>query len=71
MKLTHEFEVTVSRVNEGLHEEPYETFRATSISLDEEGNLQINTATGASMMGATLWGGFEVKRRTTVHRDEA
>lgn len=70
MKLTHEFEITVSRVNEGLHDEPYETFRAVSVSVDSEGNLRIGTKTGERLISATLWGGFEVKRQTTVHKED-
>jgi len=70
MKLTHEFEVIVSRINEGLHQEPYETFQASDIRVGPDGTLHINTASGSRTLSPGLWEAFEVKRRTTARRDD-
>lgn len=68
-KITHEFEVILSRINEGPRGMPYETFHALSVSVGPDGRLEITTANGSKSIDPGLWDGFALKRRSTVHNE--
>lgn len=54
--------VTVSRINEGLHETPYITLQARSVTVHPDGTLAIKEAHGERHFVASGWDRFEVKR---------
>ena len=56
------FRVTVSRINEGLHDEPYITFEAHTVVVSPDGRLSITSEKGR-IFSAGSWDGFELKRK--------
>ena len=56
------FSVTVSRINEGEHEAPYETITAQSDTLSANGDLLIAGNGRSRRYSADAWDEFEVKR---------
>lgn len=68
-KLSHTFEVTVSRVNEGPNDPPYETHTAQSVSVGPDGRLNIQRdGSSRSLVG---WDSFEVRRITKSEPNNA
>jgi hypothetical protein len=56
------YSVTVSRINEGMNQPPYETWTAHTITVTPNGSLSIEGAKNGHTLTAGLWDGFEVKR---------
>jgi hypothetical protein len=61
MSDTDHFSVTVSRINEGANEEPFQTWTGHSLSVGRDGSLSIQWEDGSRLLSAGLWDGFEVK----------
>jgi hypothetical protein len=56
------YSVTVSRINEGINQSPFETWTAHTISVTPDGSLSISGVSSGRSLSAGLWDGFEVKR---------
>lgn len=67
IEVRHEFEIVVSRVNEGPHDHSEERYMAQSISVSPDGRLMINWKDGARSLDGGGWDRLEVRRITTVH----
>ncbi|MCA1503817.1 hypothetical protein [Bradyrhizobium sp. NBAIM02] len=64
------FTVTISKINEGLNQDPYETFEGHTLSLGPDGTLSISGDGSRSFStNARLYDGFEVKRLRVPTRD--
>ncbi len=55
------FTITVTRVNDGLHELPIETFVGSALEIASDGTLTIRGATGGAMT-LSSWDRFELVR---------
>ena len=64
LKLTHELEVIVSRVNEGLNDPSFERLQVKSVNVGEDGRL--NLMGGGWSKRLVGWDRFEVTRHTTT-----
>ena len=60
------YSVTVTRVNEGAHEDAEKTYNdVTSVNVSDDGGLSITREEGrANRFGATTWGSVTVVRVT-------
>jgi hypothetical protein len=57
------FSVTVSRVGESLHTDPYVTFEGRTIVVSADGSLSIECENGDGRgFSAGAWDGFEFRR---------
>jgi hypothetical protein len=64
LKLTHELEVIVSRVNEGLNDPSFERLRVKSVNVGEDDRLNLmGDGWSKHLVG---WDRFEVTRHTTT-----
>jgi hypothetical protein len=61
MRKTDQFYVTVSRINEAAHQEPYETFTGHTLSVSQDGTLSITWDGGCKLLSGGLWDGFDVR----------
>jgi len=52
------YEVTVSRVGDGLHDDPEMTFRTDTVELRTDGSLHFSQRS----FGPSTWGSFEIVR---------
>jgi hypothetical protein len=57
-----QFSVTVSRINEGMRDDPNVTISARRVTLDPDGTLVIQGADNSRSFSSVLWASFEVKR---------
>ena len=56
------FTVRVARGNESANKSPEFTVQATSLTVSEDGSLQIETQEGGQSLGATTWGAVVIER---------
>lgn len=56
------FSVVVTRVNEGEHQREQEAFEALSVSVDEDGRVDVRTKTGGANFSSTGWGSVTITR---------
>jgi hypothetical protein len=56
------FSVTISRVNENMHDDPYFTMEAHSLTVKPDGSLYVEGQRENRGFSGGLWDGFEVKR---------
>ena len=56
------FSVTVSRVGESMHADPYFTMDGYSLTVGADGLLNIEGKQGGRFFSAGTWDDFEVKR---------
>ena len=56
------YQVTVSRVNEGAHQESEVRFRATGVEITGDGSLKFDEEQGGRIFGATTWGSVTIVR---------
>jgi hypothetical protein len=60
--MQHSYRVTVSRINEGLHDPPFETMTAQKVTLTADGTLEIHDNSSVRMFHYQTWDSVEIKR---------
>ena len=59
-----QFSVTISRINDGPRDSPYETVSAHRITLDPDGTLVVYGEIRGRTFSAGVWNSIEIRRLT-------